>query len=86
MTPLTMTVMPSKRKAAAKSKQSPDPPARLSPVPSLVSCPVVSDDVQVKLKIGNLKSVDIIHDALHLKSLLKMIFGNGRMCASTSWN
>ena len=31
---------------AAKSKQSPDPRARLSPFPSPVSCPVVSDDVQ----------------------------------------
>ena len=36
------------------------PLARLSPVPSRVSCPVVSDDVQFKLQISNLKS-----DALH---------------------
>ena len=42
-----------------------DPRARLSPVPSPVSCPVVSDDVQFKLQISNLKSLDIIHDALH---------------------
>ena len=63
--PLTMSVIPSKRKAAGKSKQSPDPRARLSPVPSPVSCPVVSDDFQFKLQIHNLKSLDIIHDALH---------------------
>ena len=35
------------------------------PVPSPVSCPVVSDDVHFKLNISNLKSLDIIHDALH---------------------
>ena len=63
--PLTMSVMPSKRKAAGKSKQSPDPRARLSPVPSPVACPVISDDFQFKLQIHNLKSLDIIHDALH---------------------
>ena len=40
------SVMPSKRKAVAKSKQLPDPRARLSPVPSPVYCPVVSDDAQ----------------------------------------
>ena len=55
----------SKRKAAVKSQQSPDPRARLSPVPSQVSCPVVSDGVQFKLQTSNLKSLDIIHDALH---------------------
>ena len=63
--PLTKSVMPSKSKAAAKSKQSPDPLARLSPVPSPVKSPVVSDDIQFNLKISNLKSLDIIHDALH---------------------
>ena len=62
--PLTRSVMPSKRKAAAKSKQSPDSPTWLSPVPSPVSCPVVSDDVQLKLEISNLKYLDIILDAL----------------------
>ena len=46
-------VMPLKRKAAVKSQQLPDPLARLSPVPSPVSCPVVSDDVQFKLQISN---------------------------------
>ena len=56
--------MPSKRKAVAKSKQSPVPRARLSPFPSPLSCPVVSDDVQFKLQISNLKSLDVIHDAL----------------------
>ena len=60
----------------AKSKQSPDPLARLSPVPSPVSCPVVSDDVQFKLQVSNLKSLDITHDALHSNSLLKMVFSN----------
>ena len=74
--PLTKSVMPSKRKAVAKSKQSPDPRARVSPVPCPVSCPVVSDDVQFKLQISNLKSLDIIQDALHKNSLLKMIFNN----------
>ena len=74
--PLTKSVMPSKRKAAAKSKQSPDPRARLSPVPGQVSCPVVSDDVQFKLQISNLKSLAIIHEALHYNSLLKIIFSN----------
>ena len=68
--------MPSKIKAAAKSKQSPDPRARHSPVPSPVSCPVVSDDVQFKLQISNLKSLVITHDALYYNSLLKMIFNN----------
>ena len=62
---LTKSVMPLRRKAAVKSQQSPDPRARLSPVPSPVSCPVVSDDVQFKLQISNLNSLDIIHDALH---------------------
>ena len=68
--------MPLKRKAAVKSQQSPDPRARLSLVQGPVSCPVVSDNVQFKLQISNLKSLDIIHDALHLNSLLKMIFSN----------
>ena len=36
----------------------------LSPVPIPVPCPVVSDAVQFKLQISNLKSLDIIHDAL----------------------
>ena len=54
-----------KKKNAVKSQHSPDPRARLSPVPSPVSCPVVSDDVQFKLQTSNLKSLDIIHDALH---------------------
>ena len=64
---LTKSVMPLKRKAAVKSQQSPDPRARLSPVPksSGITCPVVSDYVQFKLQISNLKSLDIIHDALH---------------------
>ena len=57
--------MPLKRKAEVKSQQSPDARARLSHVQSPVSCPVVSDDVQFKLQISNLKSLDIIHDALH---------------------
>ena len=47
---------------------------KIGPVPSPVSCPVVSDDVQFKLQISNLKSLDIIHDAFHSNSLLKMIF------------
>ena len=72
--PLTKSVMPSKRNAAAKLKQSLDPLARLSPVPSPVSCQVISDDVQFKLQISNLKSLAIKHDALHYNSLLKMIF------------
>ena len=63
--PLTKSVMLSKRKAAVKSQQSPDPRARLNPVPIPVLCPVVSDDVQFQLQISNLKSLDIIHDALH---------------------
>ena len=54
-----------KEKLREKSKQSSDLRARLSPVPSPVSCPVVSDDFQFKLQIRNLKSLDIIHDALH---------------------
>ena len=62
---LTKSVMPLKRKAAVKSQQSLDPRARLSPVPIPVSSPVVSDDVQFKLQISDLKSLDIIHDALH---------------------
>ena len=49
---------------------------KISPVPSPVTCPVVSDDVQFKLQISNLKSLDIIHDAFHSNSLLKMIFSN----------
>ena len=68
--------MPSKKKLQQNKKKSPDPPARLSPVASPVSCPVVSDDVQFKLQISNLKSLDIIHVALHSNSLLKMIFSN----------
>ena len=50
---LTKSVMPLKRKAAVKSQQSPDPRARLSPVPSPLSCPVVSDDVQFNLQTSN---------------------------------
>ena len=34
-----------KKKRSGKIKTVPDPPARLSPVPSPVSCPVVSDEV-----------------------------------------
>ena len=62
---LTKSVLPLKRKSEIKSQQSPDPRARLSPVPIPVSCPIVSDDVQFKLQISNLRSLDIIHDALH---------------------
>ena len=65
-----------KKKSCGKIKKSPDPPARLSPVPSPVPCPVVSADVQFKLQIITLKSLDIIHDALHSNALLKMIFSN----------
>ena len=39
--------MPTKRKTAAKSKKSPDPPARLSPAPTPVSSPDVSDDESI---------------------------------------
>ena len=52
---MTKSVIPLKRKAGAKSQQSPDPRARLSPDPIPVACPVVSDDVQFKLQISNLK-------------------------------
>ena len=62
------------RKAAGKSKQSPDPRARPSPVPSPVSCPVVSDDFQFKLQIHNLKSLDIIPWCAALKLSRDMWF------------
>ena len=61
-----------KKESCDKIKKSPDPLDRLGPVQSPVSCPVVSDDV--KFKLSNLKSLDIIHDTLHSNSLLKMIF------------
>ena len=54
-----------KKKSFGKITTVTGPTARLSPVPIPVSCPVVSDDVQFKLQISNLKSLDIIHDALH---------------------
>ena len=73
---LTKSVTPLKRKAAVKSQQSRDPRARLGPVPIPVSCPVVSDDVQFKLQISNLKSLDIIHDAFRKNPLLEIIFSN----------
>ena len=66
-----------KKKSCGKINKTPVPPARLSrPVPNPVPCPVVSDDVQFKLQISNLKSLGIIYDALHSNSLLKMIFKN----------
>ena len=71
-----------KEKLRQKSKQSPDPWARLSPVPSPVSCPVVSDDVQYKLQVSHLKSLDIIHDA-NSNSFLKMIFQQWYLCFYT---
>ena len=54
-----------KKKSCGKITTVTRPTGRLSPVPSPVSCPVVSDDVQFKLQTSNLKSLDIIHDALH---------------------
>ena len=60
-----------KRKSCGQNKKKPaDPPARISPVPSPVSCPIVSDDVQLRLQISNLKSLDIIHDAPYSNSLI----------------
>ena len=54
-----------KKKSCSKIKTVTEPMGRLSPVPSPMPCQVVSDDVQFKLQISNLKSLDIIHDALH---------------------
>ena len=51
-----------KKKSCGKIKKSLDPPAMLSSVACPVSCPVVSDDVQFKLQIRNLKSLDIFQE------------------------
>ena len=63
-----------KKKSCGKIKKSQDPPTGLSPVTNLVLCPIVSDNVQFKLQISNLNSLDIIHYAFLSNSLLKMIF------------
>ena len=68
-----------KKKSCGKNKKSlwTHP---LGSVLSQVQCqsyPVVSDDdVQFKLQISNLKSLDLFHDAFHSNSLMKMIFSN----------